>query len=85
MPLEIIADRWYGQSRDTSGILAAVKDILDKRDIGDEYKFAYYVSTNEIRPIPENTKKPSILADLSEKLKEVNPPNKQNRGMLEIE
>ena len=85
-PLEIIADRWYEQSRgNTTGILETVRDILDKRDIGNEYKFAYFVAPHEIHSIPEKTKKPSILADLAEKLKEVKPPSPQNKKHIEIE
>ena len=85
-PLEIIADRWYEQSRgNTVGIMETVKDILDKRDIGNEYKYAYFVSPHEVHSIPEKTKKPSILADLAEKLKEIKPPSPQNKKYLEIE
>jgi hypothetical protein len=84
-PLEIIADRWYEKSRNTDGIMTAVRDILDNRDIGSEYKKALYAAPHEIRSITENTQKPSILADLAEKMKEIKPPSEQKKNTPALE
>ena len=81
--LEELADYWKDTVKHENETAIVMSDCLD--GLLNKSGNSLDADLSGDGELNENAKKPSILADLAEKLNEVKPTDKQDRGVLEIE